>query len=152
MTSIDLNNAVKLPLPKPPQPPACSVTSFPSVFSTVRWQPMRWMISTKTVGLSPRGLLKICRSTPCKPPCTQRDASPIRTMTGVDTLSTPDTLNVLLRDIGLMPKSLQVSNVLQWTQPSCLLLIKWQKYSVTVGTVLVWQPRNLKNYANHQCV
>ena len=34
VTSIDLNRAVKLPLPNPPQPPACSIWMRPSAPST----------------------------------------------------------------------------------------------------------------------
>ena len=61
-----LNSSLKLPLPKPPQPPACSTVSFPSGCLTLYSHPIRWMISKNSVGLSPTGFVKTCSKIPCR--------------------------------------------------------------------------------------
>ena len=56
--SIDSNSALKLPLPNPPQPPACTVRLGST--GSGDSHPTRWMISMKSVGRSPTGRVKTC--------------------------------------------------------------------------------------------
>ena len=61
LTSIDLNNSLKLPCPKPPHPDRSVSTP---VFSSFWIHPIRWMISKKNVGRSPIGFVNSCNRIP----------------------------------------------------------------------------------------